>query len=341
MISLKTSKAILALGDVNPDIVLPYGESKRRLKALSKEGQAELTDQPRATIYAGGTAGNTASAVSRLGCKSYFAGVSGNDSFADFLTKEFEADGVDCEYYVKKNGLFTPLVTAVIDEDKERILYVWPTEGAAHHQVYPQDIPDDVFEKIGWVHTSGISLREDPCAETVLSFLESCKGRGIIVSLDLNLRIEEMGFSNQYYENVMRAVETAHVIFGSGVEEICPLTGKDTPRAAARSLVRSDRMVVCREGKNGVRIYTDQEELDCPAYQVELVDTIGAGDGSNAGFIVAASEGLSMHDCAQWSNGVAAYVLQFIGARSGPSREQLHKLMKEVPVFEPAEQESY
>lgn len=338
MISLKTSKAILAIGDVNPDMILPYGESKRRLKMLESGGEAPVSGQPRAKIYAGGTAGNMASAVSRLGRKAYFIGVSGNDSFADFLTKEFETDGVDCEYYVKKNGLFTPLVTAVIDEDKERLLYVWPTEDAAHHQIYPQDIPEEVFDKIGWVHTTGISLREDPCASTVLSFLETCKRRGILVSLDLNLRIEEMGFTGQYYENVMRAVETTHVLFGSGVEELCPLTGKATPNEAARSLVRSDRMVVCRAGKRGVSIYTDQEELDCPAYEVKVVDTIGAGDGSNAGFVVAASEGMSMRDCAQWSNGAAAYVLQFIGARSGPNREQLDQLMKNVPVFEPEDQ---
>lgn len=334
MINLKTSKAVFVIGDVNPDMILPYGESKQRLKALESGKKTAVSGQPRAKMLAGGTAGNMASAVSRLGRKTYFSGVSGNDSFADFLTKEFEADGVDCEYYVKKDGLFTCLVTAVIDEDKDRLLYVWPTEGAAHHQFFPEDVPDDVFDKIGWVHTTGISLREDPCAETVLSFLEACKSRGIRISLDLNLRIEEMGFDDRYAENIRRAVEVSHVLFGSGAEEFCPLTGEASPDAAARSLVRHDRMVVCRKGKQGVSVYTDEEELDCPAYQVDIVDTIGAGDASNAGFVVAAIEGKPLMECARWSNGVAAYVLQFVGARSGPNRQQLDQLMREVPVHE-------
>lgn len=333
MLNLKTDKYIMALGDVNPDMVLPYGDSKAALEAVARGEKAPEDRSLRATMYSGGTIGNVASGLSRLGMKTYFAGSAGKDAFSDFLTKEFEEDGVDCKYFVRKEGLFTCLVTAVVGADKERILYCWPTENAAHHQLLPTDLPDSALDEIGWVHTSGIILREDPAGSTIVQFLEKCRERGIIVSFDLNLRLEAVGLSGGFADRIRRTVECSNILLGSGVEEFMPLAGLDDPVAAAKKYVRDDRIVVSRSGKYGMSVYTTEEEFYCPTFDVEVVDTIGAGDASNAGFIAAAASGKSLWDCATWSNGAATYALQHIGARQCPNREVLEKFIKETPIL--------
>ena len=318
MLQLKTDKYIMALGDVNPDMVLPYGESKAALEAVARGEKAPTDRSLRAKMYSGGSIGNTASGLARLSMKTFFAGSAGKDAFSDFLTKEFEEDGVDCKYFARKEGLFTCLVTAVVGADKERILYCWPTSNAAHHQLLPEDLPDSAIDEIGWVHTSGIMLRENPAAETIVSFLEKCRKKGVTVSFDLNLRLEAVGLSDEFASRIRRAVDCANVLFGSGVEELMPLSGLDTPEAAAKSFVRDDRIVVSRSGKYGLSLYSAEEEFYCPTFDAEVVDTIGAGDAFNAGFIAAAALGKSLWDCATWGNGAATYALQYVGARQCP-----------------------
>lgn len=330
MINLKSDKPIFVVGDVNTDMILPFGKSKKILDSIAKGEINPNTAKPRAKLYAGGSAANTASAIARMGTEVYFCGVSGNDFFADFLSDEFVKDSVNLDYFYKKDGMYTTSVNAVIDQEKERVLYVWPTEKASIHQIFPEDLPDEILLKVGWVHTTGINLREDPSAKTIIEFLKKCQKHNLIISLDLNLRVEEMGLEGSYLNNIKEAVKYSNVIFGSGVEELCPLTGLTDPIEAAKSLVTNKRIIVSRSGVNGINVYTDQEILHSPSYIIDVVDTIGAGDASSAGFISAAIKGENMTNCAKYSNATAAYVLQFEGARSGPNNKELKKLMKNI-----------
>lgn len=66
---------------------------------------------------------------------------------------------------------------------------------------------------------------------------------------------------------------------------------------------------------------------------MEVVDTVGAGDGFNAGFISAAARGLPLRDCVDWGNATACYTISHKGARTVPPREVIEKFMKDVPYI--------
>ncbi len=109
-----------------------------------------------------------------------------------------------------------------------------------------------------------------------------------------------------------------------------PVTGESSPQAAAQALVSPDRAVVCRNGSAGADVYLpDGSVSHCDAFDVPVVDTLGAGDAYNAGFITAAVEGLSLAEANRRGNAVAAWKIMHAGARNFPNRAEMDRFIRE------------
>lgn len=328
MRDFKTDRALLSLGDVNPDIIIPYGETLAVTEAVRRGDTSKK--RPGAELRPGGSIGNCAAGIARLGGKSWFAGKAGDDAYGSFLRDDFESIGVDTRYLAMDKSIHTMMVIAVVGADRERVLYALPKEHGSHLKLTRDDLPDAMLDEIGWVHTSGIMLREDPAGDAVVNFLERARAHGVTVSFDLNMRLEAMTLSGLYREYIDRAVESCHILFGNGLEELCPLTGESDPERASMALARGGRIVVCRLGKYGSKIYTEGGELcSCGAFDVEVRDTIGAGDAFNAGFITAAAKGLPLETANIHGNAAACHNLIYEGARNCPTPEQLENFLEE------------
>lgn len=319
MIEGRIDKPILCLGDACPDIVLPYAKARQMLACMEHEESSSSND-----IYAqytpGGSIANTASGLARLGCACWFAGKAGDDFWGHYLNQAFLKDGVDTRHFILDPKLQTIMVIAVVGEDNDRIPFLVPRENASHLQMFPQDLPDSLLDEIGWVHTSGIMLYNQPAAKTITEFLERCSAHNIPISLDINLRIEAMGQDSNW---LRRSISCCNILFGSGNEELMPLTGKSTPEEASRFLVRDDRAVVCRMGAQGSTLYTCKEESHQPAFNVPVIDTIGAGDVFNSGFLSAVVSGFSLSEANRFGCAAAAMNLMHQGARNCPTKEEL------------------
>ncbi len=328
MINFKRDKAVLCLGDANPDIVLPYGETVAINKRI-EDGEQITQRQPGAEISAGGSVGNCACGCSRLSMETYFCGKAGADSFGKFLVEDFIKEGVKTDYFYLDPALSSVVVFCVIGDDKNRVLYAYPRRDASCYKLTEADLSDEIITKIDYVITSGIMLREEPAAASIIDFLKRCKAAGVIVAFDLNLRIESIGLEEKYKKDILACAESANILFGSGIDELVPLSGKATPEEAAKSFVREDRIVICRNGKYGSTVYTHTDESFCPAFDVPVVDTIGAGDSFNAGFLAAIKSGETPATANIWGNATACYNIMHKGGRNCPTRSQLLDFLKE------------
>lgn len=326
MIDLKTDKPILSIGDVCPDIILPYGETRHMLN-VHAQGDTSHCAHQNAQIFAGGSVANTAHGIAVLGGNSWFAGKVGSDYFGRFLQAEFEKAGVDTRYLIIDAEIPTSMVIVIIDEHRDRFNFAIPQHGASQHLLKKSDLPETLLNEIGWLHTSGILLRENPAAETILGFMAGCQQRGIPVSFDLNYRIEAVG-SHEYVDRIRKGIHLSSVLLGSGEEEMMPITGEPTPEAAAKALVGPDRLVICRGGPRGADLYLpDGRMLHGEAFTVPVVDTLGAGDAYNAGFIAAVTRGLPLAEANRWGNAVAGFKIMHAGARNFPSLSQLEEFI--------------
>ena len=106
-----------------------------------------------------------------------------------------------------------------------------------------------------------------------------------------------------------------------------------TARKAAEVLLEKGvQSVIVKMSSNGSYYFDGSIEIPFPAYEVDAVDTVAAGDAFNGGFAAAFSEGKPIEEILQWANACGALSTTKPGAQpSMPSREELISFMKENP----------
>ncbi len=306
------NRSVLALGDVNPDILLP----------LKNADGTPL----RASVSGGGTVANVASGLARLRIPVSFCGRTGEDAYGHLMEGFLREDGVDTTRLLFEKDCFTNMAFAVIDPDGERTIFIWPPEGAAQSRLTVDDLQFDI-SPYSLLHISTINLREEPSGEAILSMAERFCDSGKPVTFDMNLRMEFFEESPRFQRNLERALDAADIIFGSAEEEIMPLTGIGDPEKASRVLAPS-KIVIARMGPEGVLCVRPAGTTHIPAYPVEPVNTIGAGDAFDSGFIAGHILGLDTRDAAIWGNACAAVSITRPDARSCPTRDELYAFLR-------------
>ncbi|MGB9357768.1 MAG: sugar kinase [Acidimicrobiia bacterium] len=317
--------SVLVIGDANVDIEI----------RLPSTDRAATHGNPEPRLFGGGSAANTAAALARLGVACGFAGSVGDDSFGRFAVADLEASGVDTSVVSITDDAPTVAVIAVVQSDGDRLIYVWPATGGAHSAFSPVDAVAAVSGS-EWLHISGICLRVSPARQALLDAMEAARNSGIPVSFDLNLRLENWGWDDGFREVVAAAVERSDVVLGAAADEVGALTGIDDPVAAAVDLAGEDRLVVARLGPDGAVAGSTSNRFVSPGFSVAMVDSVGAGDAFNAGFIAARLRGSTIEDSLRWGNAVAALTITRPGARSTPTTEDVEEFLTRELGYERA-----
>ncbi len=230
---------VLCYGDICADLLIPYGQ------ALCAKSQSIDPDALTVRFSHGGSVANTAVTLARLGTPALFLGTAGQDAFGRALKEGLTREGVDASLLTLKEADMTTMVLLVLDEHGERVPFAFPRVGASQHHITADQIPDDILTRISWMHSSGMTLREDPAAAHQLSLMRLCREAGVPVALDVNARLESLQ-DRTFTDNMRAALPCCDLLFGSAEDELCPLAGESDPHLAARKLLRTVPMVVAR-----------------------------------------------------------------------------------------------
>ena len=309
------NRSVIILGDANVDLLIHLPDYHHGSRDLTRSVPQ---------LMGGGTGANTAVALARLGVPVSFVGAVGDDGFGRWIQRDFAAENVNTDGLVVLADAFTPQVIAMVQPDGERHLVIFPNTGGAHTLHAPAHLNREQIGAAAWLHTTGMCLRASPVRETILEGMRIAKAAGVRTSLDLNLRIELWGYDDSVRATVEEAIRLADVVFGSGDEEIIPVGGADTIEAAALRLStwEGQRTIVARLGERGSLAVAHGLIVRAPAVPVTVVDTIGAGDVFDAGFIAAMLNSASLNDALAEGNLAAAIKIGRSGARSAPTREE-------------------
>lgn len=149
--------------------------------------------------------------------------------------------------------------------------------------------------------------------DSVLRFLRAMRPEALRV-FDINLR-------QHYYskEVIDESLQLSDILKINDEEirivaELFGLGGDDT--AACRALIERYglKLVILTRGADGSEVITADEAIPQAVGQVEVVDTVGAGDSFTAAFVVAYLRGDSLADAQRLANETAAYVCSCKGA---------------------------
>lgn len=301
-------KKINVLGDSNVDMILNLSNKKKLKDPL---------------LFCGGSAANVASGVSKLGLNVSFFGALGNDMFGKHVIEDMELDGIETKNIDLLDNYSTAMVIGVVEKNSQRHLFVWPPENGAHNKYVFTKKSHKKMLDCDWLHVSGINLRNSPTKESMLEAMKLCSEKKITVSFDLNLRIELWGLDDEFKDLVFKAMSYSNIIFGNLKEEIIPLFNND--ESSLNKYINNNQVIVCRNGKKGALGITRNEQIKSDAVLIEPIDSVGAGDAFNSGFIYASCVGANIKESLETGNLVAAYKLLGSGARHLPTNEQLEE----------------
>ena len=234
---------------------------------------------------------------------------------------------MDASLLTLKEHSMTTMVLLVLDTQGERVPFAFPRVGASQHDVTADQIPDDILSRISWMHSSGMTLREDPAAKNQLALMQRCHDAGVPVALDVNARLESIE-DRTFADNIQAALSCCDLLFGSAADELCPLAGESDPDRAARKLLDRVPMVVARQGEKGASVYTRCGVFSSPAFPVPVRDRVGAGDVYDGAFLAALLSGYTPAEANRRACAAGAWCVSHFGGRSGPTSEELLSVLR-------------
>jgi ribokinase len=263
----------------------------------------------------GGSAPNTAVGLSRLGIESHCIGGVGNDPEGSAMIEALGKEGVCTDGIIVKEGRSgTALV--MVDPDGLRSIIIDP---GVNDSIEIEDIDIAHLESSDLLHlTSFICRNTDTSFRTQLSLVEKTD---LPVSLDPGQLYAERGI-----QSLSPAIARCK-IFMPNEAELQLITGKTIEGGAKKLIDSGAEIVVVKRGMKGSYVTDGKREVEVPIYGERGLDTTGAGDAYNAGFIYGMLNGFDLGQSCETGARVAWFSVQKPGARDGlPSLGELLSL---------------
>ncbi len=305
---------LVTLGDLVADLVAPIPT----LPIVA--GQHQRLDWLQ--LEAGGT-GNTLVMAARLGLQTVAIGALGDDHAGHEVAAILHRENVDLEGVVYAEDQKTTIAIVFVDHNGDHVF------------VGASDEPSPLPFQANWpalltraqaVFTTGYAMHPRTLfgPDSNLQCMRTARTRGCRIFMDLgpDAFIVEP-------DRVAEALTLAHVVLATD-QELCHWTGQTAAGAAARQLLATGpETVVMKTGAAGCVIVRAQQEITCPAFNITLRDSAGAGDAFAAGYIAARLADMDEFTAGMIANAVGAATAARVGTGSLlPSRAEVAALLK-------------
>lgn len=234
----------------------------------------------------GGTC-NSVIAMHRLGLKVGWAADFGTDDYSRFILDEMEKEGIDSSLFIRHKGYHQKITVALsYPKDRAFIAYYDPDT------LIPAGFKQLISINAKHLHVPGIYRA--PGVVNIIRFLHT---RGIKVSMDGNSS-KIYTIRDKRFTSLLANLD----IFFANKKEVLQITEEKSLQNALQILGGIIPLVVVKDGENGAYAMEKGSLIYSPALKVKVIDTTGAGDCFNAGFIKAWLSGSSTAECLKWGN---------------------------------------
>jgi sugar/nucleoside kinase (ribokinase family) len=275
-------------GEINLDLIL-YGLPE--MMPLERE---LLANHFRLTL--GSSSAILAHNLAALGMSVGFIARLGEDPLGAIALELLGERAVDLSKVKRVAGATSTGVTILLHHGATRHILTYP---GTMFEMTAVDLDMDYLASARHFHLSSLFLHKalQPDLPRILSQL---KEAGLTLSLDTNDDPEDRWESG--LEELLGIVD----IFLPNEDEARRITGKSDAEGALAALAKRVPMVAVKCGKRGSMVQVGGEVWSVPSQPVTPVDTIGAGDSFNAGFLTAYLQGKTPDACAAFGNRTAA-----------------------------------
>lgn len=279
-------------GEINLDLIL-YG-----LPEVMPVERELLASGFRLTL--GSSSAILAHNLAALGVSVGFITRLGDDPLGGIAMDRLREKNVDLSRVKCVAGGPTTGVTILLTHESKRHILTYP---GAMFEMSAADLDMDYLASGRHFHLSSLFLHK-ALQPDLPGIFRQLKAAGLTLSMDTNDDPENLW--GDPLEELLGLVD----IFLPNDDEACRITGKSDPEAALDVLAARIPLVVIKCGKQGSLVQKGNQRWLVPAQPVTTVDTIGAGDTFNAGFLSAWLRGESPEACAALGNRAAALSTQ-------------------------------
>ena len=305
-----------------------------------------LEDMQSFAKYLGGSSGNLAAGLARLGTKSSMLTRVGNEHMGRFVREALDREGVDVSHVITDAERLTALVILGI-ADRNSFPHIFYRENCADMGIELDDFDEDYIASSRALSITGTHLSTEKTYDAVSKAVSLAKANQTKVVLDIDYRPVLWGLTapgggeERYIESeivtqrIQSLIGEFDLLVGTE-EEICIAGGSTDVLTSLRSIRdKSAATIVLKRGPLGCSIYEDaipaalDDGITVRGVQVEVLNVLGAGDSFLSGLLHAWLNGDSWEDCARSGNACGALVVSRHGCTPAmPTRIELTDYLK-------------
>jgi sugar/nucleoside kinase (ribokinase family) len=285
---------IVVVGDINADLIFTGLPSLPAFRELKHAKAMKFT--------LGGASAIFAYNIARLGASTGFVGKVGKDHVGDFLIDTLKGAGVDTSRVVRDSALPTGIcVSMSFPDDYAMVSYPGIRESFCLKEVDMQYV-----QGARHLHLSSYYLQpglQPGCVE----LFRCAKAAGLTTSLDPDHDPREKW--NSGMQQLLHEVD----LFLPNEIEAARISRTQDLSAAAGYFAGFGHTTVIKRGREGVSVVCGGQVISAPSFAIQSVDTTGAGDSFNAGFIFQHLNRAPLEKCIAWGNACGALSTRALG----------------------------
>lgn len=283
----------------------------------------------------GGAELNLAIGCSRLGLKVGYISRLGNDEFGKHIHTFAKGEGIDMSQVKLIDGYPTSLnFRELMADGNGRTFYY--RDKSPTLALNPNDLDEEYIKKAKILHITGIY----PAISTnnmrvIHRAIEIAKQNGLMISFDPNIRLRM--WSKEEAREVLSEILPHTDILLAGDEEMDIIIGEKDPKAIIESVKEMGvSFVAVKQGENGSVGYYNGEIIDAPPVKAtKVIDTVGAGDGFNAGILYGILKQWPLEKTLTFANTIGSMVVSMFGDNEGlPYYEDIQREIGELERIE-------
>lgn len=300
---------ILVAGEINPDLILS-GEVVPEFDQVEKlVDSAALTIGSSSAIFACGAA--------RLGLKVAFIGVCGEDVFGRFMLDQMQSRDVDMGHVIVRRDGQTGL-SVILNRSSDRAILTHP---GLIPTLRASDVSDALLSQTRHLHVASYFLQTN-LQPDLPNLFRRAHSLGLTTSLDTNYDPSEKWIG---FDELLSATN----VFLPNEREAVSLSGESNLDLAAAELGSRVETLAIKLGAEGALGVRGGVRIRVASIPVKVIDTVGAGDSFDAGFIYGYLHQWSLEKSLRLACVCGALSTQRAGGTDG--QQALEEAMKHVP----------
>ncbi len=303
---------VVVFGSINMDLVA---------KTPHLPAPGETLIGHRFSTVPGGKGANQAVAIARLNLPTVMIGRVGNDRFGQELLQSLQSAKVETKDILIDDSISSGVALIAVEDQGENTIIVIP---GANGQMNESDIERLSSYLAG---ADSLLLQLEIPISAVKSAAQAAQKLGVRVILDPAPAQSELPIELYPLIDILtpNEVEAAHLV-GFPIESPALVA-----EAAAVLQQRGVNTVVIKLGAKGGFCATSDEAFFFPAFRVDAIDTVAAGDAFNGGLAAALAEGKSLREAVTWGSAAGALATTKSGAQASlPDRATLITFLQQT-----------